>query len=460
MRLYGAILLALCFVTAGCGDEDASVENPLAPTAVVEAVAQVPAAAQSTTAQSATAQNVSTQDLGNLPSPQSAGHGDWRVTGFTFNNAGPFFSPGSIKLAIVEIHPPSGSSGKYDWSVTPDNCGRFPGDQHRARLHAQANLVFPCGRLKQNKTLYREAGCVSREPRLSDVFFPDDFATWFFPVVGSNRTRRCTVKLDAYLGNRDSPTFSFPTISHTKTITGEELNLDILVNSGSRDPETIKTGQESRIRVEPSGEADPNHFSYWLSDACDGNYVQEGSHDSGVKFERNEIGLWWSKRWTPGRAGSCMIAAEARINDGDRVVAYARATKTVTVGRGAIPDLIVSLSAGRITRTEWGDAYFTLTAVVRNVGTGPSEQTPLYFYQSDSAAPRVAAEKYSPDRVTREWLNGIPKGRELRIPVYMPAPGTGPGQREGLYFSACVAAVHGESDTTNNCSGRGVQPQG
>ena len=382
-------------------------------------MAQVPAAAQSTTAQSATAQNVSTQDLGNLPSPQSAGHGDWRVTGFTFNNAGPFFSPGSIKLAIVEIHPPSGSSGKYDWSVTPDNCGRIS-TEHGS----------------------------TRKP------------TWFFPVVGSNRTRRCTVKLDAYLGNRDSPTFSFPTISHTKTITGEELNLDILVNSGSRDPETIKTGQESRIRVEPSGEADPNHFSYWLSDACDGNYVQEGSHDSGVKFERNEIGLWWSKRWTPGRAGSCMIAAEARINDGDRVVAYARATKTVTVGRGAIPDLIVSLSAGRITRTEWGDAYFTLTAVVRNVGTGPSEQTPLYFYQSDSAAPRVAAEKYSPDRVTREWLNGIPKGRELRIPVYMPAPGTGPGQREGLYFSACVAAVHGESDTTNNCSGRGVQPQG
>ena len=31
MRLYGAILLALCFVTAGCGDEDASVENPESP---------------------------------------------------------------------------------------------------------------------------------------------------------------------------------------------------------------------------------------------------------------------------------------------------------------------------------------------------------------------------------------------------------------------------------------------
>ena len=189
MRLYGAILLALCFVTAGCGDEDASVENPLAPTAVVEAVAQVPAAAQSTTAQSATAQNVSTQDLGNLPSPQSAGHGDWRVTGFTFNNAGPFFSPGSIKLAIVEIHPPSGSSGKYDWSVTPDNCGRIS-TEHGS----------------------------TRKP------------TWFFPVVGSNRTRRCTVKLDAYLGNRDSPTFSFPTISHTKTITGEEGMSRMLLN--------------------------------------------------------------------------------------------------------------------------------------------------------------------------------------------------------------------------------------
>ena len=238
------------------------------------------------------------------------------------------------------------------------------------------------------------------------------------------------------------------------TITGVELILEILLNADSRVSDELAVGRQAYITVEPSGEADPHSFAYWFTATCGG----EGRVD-----------LWSDRDWTPGRQGRCRIEAEARIlADGRRPFGYgsregqvyATATKTVNVGAGALPDLRVSVSLSQIMRTDWGEEYFTLTATVRNVGRGRSEQTPLYIYQSATPAVRTTAEKYSPDRVTREWLDEIPKGGRLTLPIFMPAPGDGPGQREGLYFSACVAAVHGESNTANNCSGRGVQPQG
>ena len=53
MKLYGSILLALCLVTAGCGDED-SVENPIAPTAAETVAATAASPASQDTAQNAT----------------------------------------------------------------------------------------------------------------------------------------------------------------------------------------------------------------------------------------------------------------------------------------------------------------------------------------------------------------------------------------------------------------------
>ena len=92
MKLYESILLALCLITAGCGDDDSMAENPLAPTALA-AAALVPAVTQDATVQNATMRNVDVR---------SVGHGGWRVTNFTLNNSGPYESPGSVKLTVQE----------------------------------------------------------------------------------------------------------------------------------------------------------------------------------------------------------------------------------------------------------------------------------------------------------------------------------------------------------------------
>ena len=353
-KMLATALLAVVVVLAGCGDDDGAMENPLAPSALAPSAAvetaQAPVASQDVSTQNATTQDSSTV--------QKDGHGNWLVSGFTFSGSGPFTSPGSIKLTVQESQDPP-AAAQYAWSVSPGNCGNIAGPK--------------------------------RKP------------TWTFPVIGSNATRRCTAKLDASTADH-----TFPTFTQTATITGVELSLEILVNDDPRDPDELVEGRQAYIRVEPSGEADPHSFTYWFSATCGG---------AGT----GRVHLFSSKRWTPGRQGRCRIDAEARINpDGkrppehglqaDNEIVYATTTKSVTVGPGAIPDLIVSVSAGPITRTEWGEESFILTAVVRNVGTGLSEETPLYFYQSETDTQRVAAEKYSPERVIREWLYGIPKG--------------------------------------------------
>ena len=173
MRLYGAILLALCFVTAGCGDEDASVENPLAPTAVVEAVAQVPGCGAEHDGTERDGAKCVDAGPGKFTEPSVRGARGLACHWLHLQQCRAVFQPGKHQVGNRR-NPPA---QRQLWQVRLVGYSRqLRENQHRARLHAQANLVFPCGRLKQNKTLYREAGCVSREPRLSDVFFPDDFA--------------------------------------------------------------------------------------------------------------------------------------------------------------------------------------------------------------------------------------------------------------------------------------------
>ena len=106
------------------------------------------------------------------------------------------------------------------------------------------------------------------------------------------------------------------------------------------------------------------------------------------------------------------------------------------------PDLVVeSLSVNPDSPA--AAASFTFSATVRNAGRGSAAATTLRVYLSDdetittddeqvatAAVPELAASKHSP---ASEDLSA-------------------PGSAGTYYYGACVDAVAGESDTTNNCS--------
>ena len=86
---------------------------------------------------------------------------------------------------------------------------------------------------------------------------------------------------------------------------------------------------------------------------------------------------------------------------------------------------------------------FKLSATVRNAGDGAAAATTLRYFRSTDATITTSDTAEGTDRVRRLAGSATsPKAITLVAPL---VPGT-------YYYGACVDAVDGESDTTNNCS--------
>ncbi len=84
------------------------------------------------------------------------------------------------------------------------------------------------------------------------------------------------------------------------------------------------------------------------------------------------------------------------------------------------------------------------SASVRNYGDANSDATTLRYYRSTDATISVSDTKVGTDEVSALVPSGqVSEGIDL----------TAPSTADTYYYGACVDAVTGESDTTNNCSG-------
>ena len=88
-------------------------------------------------------------------------------------------------------------------------------------------------------------------------------------------------------------------------------------------------------------------------------------------------------------------------------------------------------------------ATFTLSATVRNAGNEASAATTLRFYWSTDATITTSDTEVGTDAVAALAASGT--SSQLVILTAPSTPGT-------YYYGACVDAVAGESDTSNNCS--------
>ena len=114
-------------------------------------------------------------------------------------------------------------------------------------------------------------------------------------------------------------------------------------------------------------------------------------------------------------------------------------TVTVTV---PAPDLSVA-SASVSDSSPAAGAAFTLSASVRNQGDTASSATTLRYYRSTDATISTADTQVGTDAVAALGAGAsVTAGEKVAAPA---TPGT-------YYFGACVDAVSGEADTTNNCS--------
>ena len=106
------------------------------------------------------------------------------------------------------------------------------------------------------------------------------------------------------------------------------------------------------------------------------------------------------------------------------------------------PDLVVD-SPSVSDNSPVAGVAFTLSATVRNGGDGDAAATTLRYYQSADATIATSDTAVGTDAVGELSASGTSaESIDLTAPA---AAGT-------YYYGACVDAVTGESDTTNNCS--------
>ena len=89
-------------------------------------------------------------------------------------------------------------------------------------------------------------------------------------------------------------------------------------------------------------------------------------------------------------------------------------------------------------------ASFTLSATVSNAGDGGSVATTLRYYRSTDATITTSDTAVGTDAVGVLGASGT-SAQSISL--------TAPATAGAYYYGACVDAVTGESDTTNNCSG-------
>ena len=133
--------------------------------------------------------------------------------------------------------------------------------------------------------------------------------------------------------------------------------------------------------------------------------------------------------------GACVDA----VTDESDTTNNCSSSVTVTV---ATPDLVVAAPSVTDSTPDAG-AAFTLSATVRNDGDGSAAAATLRYYRSTDATITIADTQVGTDAVAQLAASGTSSES-----VSLTAPST-PGT---YYYGACVDAVEGESDMTNNCS--------
>ncbi len=136
--------------------------------------------------------------------------------------------------------------------------------------------------------------------------------------------------------------------------------------------------------------------------------------------------------------GACVASVSGESNTGNNCSSGV----AVTVSVATAPDLVVGTPSVSDSSPTAG-ASFTLSATVRNLGSGSSAATTLRYYRSTNSTISSADTAVGTDPV-----GGLAASGTSPESISLIAPSTA----GTYYYGACVDSVTGESVTDNNCS--------
>ncbi len=139
--------------------------------------------------------------------------------------------------------------------------------------------------------------------------------------------------------------------------------------------------------------------------------------------------------------GACVDAVAGESDMTNNCSASVAVTVTVVEPQTS-PDLVVG-SPTVSNSSPTAGAQFTLSATVSNAGDATASATTLRYYRSTDATISSADTQVGTDTIEALAASGT-SAESISL--------TAPSTSGTYYYGACVDAVAGESDTTNNCS--------
>ena len=341
-------------------------------------------------------------------------------------------------LAVTTSAPAAGT--RFTLSATVRNQGNGASDSTTLRYYQSTDSTITTGDTEVGTDSLSRLDPSESGNKWINLDAPSTPGTYYYGACvdsvsdESDTQNNCSAAVTVTVGPPPAPDLVVdrPTVSTSAPVAGTSFTLN------------------TRVHNQGNGRSDSTTLRYYQStDSTITTGDTEVGTDSVVgiyEWGRDGESISLDAPSTPGiyYYGACVDS----VSDESDTQNNCSAAVTVIVGAAPAPDLVVNRPTVSESAPAAGSS-FTLSATVRNQGSGRSDSTTLRYYQSSDSTITTGDTEVGTDRVF--GLNASASG-EVSITLTAPsAPGA-------YYYGACVDSVSDESDTTNNCSSAAKSP--
>ena len=334
---------------------------------------------------------------------------------------------------VSESAPVAGA--RFTLSATVRNQGNGQSDSTTLRYYQSSDSTITTGDTEVDTDFVSGLGASGSGDESVSLTAPSSSGTHYYGACvdtvsdESDTTNNCSSAVTVTVGAAPAPDLvvDAPTVSESAPAAGASFRLSATVRNQGNDSAGITT----------------LHYYRSTDSAITAADMQVGTDDVVFHLAASDTSDKWTDLTAPSTPGAYYYGACVdAVSDESDTTNNCSSAVTVTVGAAPAPDLVVDTPAVSDNAPTAG-ASFTLSATVRNQGSGSADSTTLRYYRSTDSTITTGDTEVGTDFVSGMGASG--SGDES---VSLTAPST-PG---AYYYGACVDAPSDESDTTNNCS--------
>ena len=332
--------------------------------------------------------------------------------------------------SVSDSSPTTGAS--FTLSATVRNQGSGPSGSTTLRYYRSTDSTITSSDTSEGTDSVGGLSASGTSAESIPLTAPSTAGTYYYgacvdSVTGESVTdNNCSSGIAVTVSAAPDLVVDTPSVSDSSPTTGASFTLSATVRNQGSGPSGSTT-----LRYYRSTDS-----TITSSDTSEGTDSVGGLSASGTSAESIPL-------TAPSTAGTYYYGAcvDSVSGESDRTNNCSTAV-TVTVRTATAPDLVMDTPSVSDSSPDAG-ASFTLTATVRNRGNGSSGSTTLRYYRSANSTISSADTAVGTDLVVGLSASGT-------SPESIPL--TAPSTAGTYYYGACVDAVSGESDRTNNCS--------